>query len=44
MRRGPRDHASSDTGKILLNAVHEQAVTCHYGGDRVRLTGADFGS
>ena len=44
MRRRTRDHASSDTGKILLDAVHDQAVLLHYGGDRVRLTGPDFGS
>jgi hypothetical protein len=44
MRRGTRDHASSDTGKILLDAVHEQAVIRHDGGNGVRLTGPDFDS
>jgi hypothetical protein len=44
MRRRARDHASSDTGKILLDAVHDQAVLPHYVGDRVPLPGPDFGS
>jgi hypothetical protein len=44
MRRGTPDHASSGTGKILLDAVYDQAVILNYGGDRVGLTGPDFGS
>src|SRR5258707_2247719 len=44
MRRGTRDHAPSGTGKILLDAVYDQAVILNYGGDRVRLTGPDFDS
>ena len=44
MRRGTRDDASSDTGKILLDAVHDQTVLLHYDNDRVLLTGPDFGS
>jgi hypothetical protein len=44
MRSGTRDDASSDTRKILLDAVHDQTVPLHYGGDRIPLTGPDFGS
>ena len=44
MRCRTRDHASSDTGKILIDAVHDQTVVSHYRGNRVGLTGPDFGS
>jgi hypothetical protein len=44
MRRRTRDHASSDTGKILLDPDHDQAVILHDGGDRVRLARPDFRS
>jgi hypothetical protein len=43
MRGETRDDASSGTGKILLDAVHDQTVMFHHGGDRVRLTRPDFG-
>jgi hypothetical protein len=43
MRPETRGDASSDTGKIHLDTVHDQTVIFHYRGGRVGLTGPDFG-